>query len=77
VQAFSIGPHLAMQFHVELDEPKLLVWVHAHDERFVDASQLPTVQTAAEMTRGSPLYLAQQQALADRVYARWLSTSSR
>lgn len=75
VQAFAIGPHLAMQFHIELDEPKLLAWVHAHDERFVCASHAPTVQTAAEMKHGTALYLEEQQALADRIYARWLSAA--
>jgi len=72
-QAFSIGPHLAMQFHVELDEAKLAAWATAHDERFFAAATLPTVQTAAQMMEGSRAHLAAQQRLARRVYARWLA----
>src|SRR5438067_4657542 len=48
-QAFSVGPHLAMQFHVELDEPKLRAWTAAHDDRFFAAANVPTVQSTAQM----------------------------
>jgi GMP synthase (glutamine-hydrolysing) len=74
-QAFAVGPHLAMQFHVELDEAKLRAWVAAHDERFLAASQVPTVHDGATMLRDARSRLALQQALADRIYARWLGTS--
>ena len=73
VQAFGIGPHLAMQFHVELDAAKLQAWMQAHDERFHAASALPTVQSSAAMLDGAQHHLAAQQGLADRIYARWLS----
>jgi len=76
-QAFSIGPHLAMQFHVELDAAKLSSWTTTHDERFFAAEAMPTVQSAADMTSCMPLYLAAQQRLADRIYARWLSSVDR
>jgi GMP synthase-like glutamine amidotransferase len=72
-QAFSIGPHLAMQFHVELDLPKLRAWAQAHDARLVAAQQQPMVQTAEAMLRDAGPRLAAQQQLADRVYARWLA----
>jgi GMP synthase-like glutamine amidotransferase len=74
-QAFSVGPHLAMQFHVELDEPKLAAWATAHDDRFFAAATLPTVQTASEMLAGVARQLAAQQRMADRIYARWLSAA--
>ncbi len=55
-QAFALGPHLAMQFHVELDEPKLHAWA---------SSQPALLEQAAPR-------LKDQQALADKLYARWL-----
>jgi GMP synthase (glutamine-hydrolysing) len=70
-QAFAIGPHLAMQFHVELDEAKLRAWVDAHDPRFLEAAAAKTVQDGPAMLAGIAPYLALQHALADHVYARW------
>ncbi len=71
-QAFSVGPHLAMQFHLELDAAKLRAWAAAHDERFFAAASVPTVQSAQDMIAGIGPHLATQQRMADRVYARWL-----
>ena len=72
-QAFAIGPHLAMQFHVELDEAKLRAWATTHDERFLAASEVPSVHSAARMLADAQRHLAAQQRLADRIYTRWLS----
>lgn len=71
-QAFAIGPHLAMQFHVELDEEKLSAWTSTHDERFLAANIVPTVHSAARMRAGLAERLEGQQSLAARIYARWL-----
>ena len=70
-QAFAIGPHLAMQFHVELDEPKLRQWVSTHDERFLAYAHLSTVQDRHDMLAGMDRHLPAQLALARRIYARW------
>ena len=32
VQAFRIGPHLAVQFHPEVDGPQLKRWLDAHTD---------------------------------------------
>jgi GMP synthase-like glutamine amidotransferase len=72
-QAFSIGAHLAMQFHIELDAPKLRAWAKAHDPRFGAAQQAATVQSAAQMLDDADHRLARQQELANRIYERWLS----
>lgn len=72
-QAFSLGRHLAMQFHVELDEAKLRRWCEAHDDRFISASRVPTVQTTQAMLDGIAAHMEAQQALADRIYRTWLS----
>jgi GMP synthase-like glutamine amidotransferase len=72
-QAFAIGPHLAMQFHIEIDEAKLRAWVSTHDERYLAATARPGVQTASQMLQGMGQHMAASQALADRIYARWIS----
>ena len=72
-QAFAIGPHLAIQFHVELDEAKLHAWAGADDQRFKAVLGEPSVQSGAEMLRDAQHHLSRQQALAAHIYSRWLS----
>lgn len=76
-QAFCIGPHLAMQFHVESDADKIAFWGReAGDDYLAEhaAAHPGTVQSAAAMN--APEALAAQQALADHIYARWLSLAA-
>ncbi len=68
VQAFALGPHLAMQFHLEIDAVKAERWLH--DPREAEGR---TVQDVAALRAGTGRHLAAQQALADHVYSRWLS----
>lgn len=71
-QAFAIGPHLAMQFHVELDAAKLLLWTAEPDADHEQARQRhASVQPFAAMHERATERLARQQALADRLYTRW------
>jgi len=74
-QAFGIGPHLAMQFHVEVDEEKLLRWSLDQGERYLSTQrQHPaSVQSGDAMRAGIAAHLAAQQALAERIYGRWLA----
>ena len=73
-QAFALGPHLAMQFHVEVDETKLRAWAAEAeaDPAAADAPRAPTWHDGAAMRAGTLRHLAASQALASRVYARWL-----
>jgi len=71
-QAFAIGPHLAMQFHVEVDEEKLRRWSMLDTEAYrAQQHEHATVHSGAAMRQAMALHLAAQQALADHVYARW------
>jgi GMP synthase (glutamine-hydrolysing) len=73
-QAFSVGMHLAMQFHVELDEEKLRRWAAQDTPQFRALQQAhATVQDGALMLQQCERWLPLQQALADRLYARWLA----
>ena len=72
-QAFAIGRHLAMQFHVELDERKLATWSASQEATFLRLQrEQSTVQSGAAMRAQAALALPARQRLADRVYRRWL-----
>ena len=73
-QAFAIGPHLALQFHVELDATKLAQWAAEADARYLRAAaRWPSVQGRDAMLEHAVLRLRAQQQLADRLYTRWLA----
>jgi len=76
-QAFAIGRHLAMQFHVELDAHKLAAWSGSVDPTYVrlQAEHPATVQTGAAMREQASAALPAQQRLADRLYRRWLGVA--
>lgn len=71
-QAFAVGPHLALQFHVEIDADKIADWVRHSSPQYAEAqAQHATAQSPARIIELSSLWLASQQALADRIYGRW------
>jgi GMP synthase-like glutamine amidotransferase len=71
-QAFAIGPHLALQFHVELDDRKLADWSASVDPAFLRVQRHPTVQSGSAMREQGKRALPAQQRLAARLYRRWL-----
>jgi len=74
-QSFAIGRHLAMQFHVELDQHKLAEWSVSTDPAYHRAQRehATTVQSGDTMRDQSVLELPRQQRLADALYRRWLA----
>lgn len=73
-QAYAIGPHLGMQFHVELDAAKLAVWAASQDPVFLRwQREYASVQSGAQMLAQAEAALPAQQRLADRLYRRWLA----
>ena len=78
-QAFAIGRHLAIQFHVELDAHKLATWSTSTDPSFLQLQRdhATTVQTGSAMRAQALAALPAQQRLADRLYRRWLMYPAR
>lgn len=75
-QAWSLGPHLAMQFHIEIDRDKALAWSQDPDPLWTPALQeQTTVDSAADILTGIDRYLEQHQRMADHVYGVWLSAT--
>ena len=76
-QAFAIGPHLAMQFHVEIDAEKLARWSQDDGTRYERAlaAHPQTVQSGAAMRAGASEHLGAHQAFADRLYGRWIAAA--
>jgi GMP synthase (glutamine-hydrolysing) len=76
-QAYALGQHLGLQFHLEADAEKLSLWSNDRvlgtlAERYHGRG---CVQDGATIRAGIRAHLAAQHALADRVYARWLEGS--
>lgn len=73
-QAFAIGPHLALQFHVELDAHKLADWSASVEPSFLRLQRRhpTTVQSGNAMREQGTTALPAQQRLAARLYRRWL-----
>lgn len=75
-QAWVLGPHLAMQFHIEINEEKITRWVAEDDPKWHESRQnYKTVQDKITMLSGLPYYLYKHQATADCIYSKWLSTT--
>lgn len=74
IQAFSIGRHLALQFHVEIDDQKIADWLRVLSGTYDEAQLLhASAQSPDTIRQLTPARIGLQQALADRVYARWLA----
>ncbi len=63
-QAFAIGPHLGMQFHIEVDDEKLDRWAG-------DAAA--EAQDEAAIRADTARFLRTSQQVADHIYTRWLA----
>lgn len=62
-----------MQFHVELDADKLALWSASSDPDYLALqARCATVQSGPRMRAQAAEALPRQQALAARLYRRWL-----
>ncbi|MBA4266026.1 MAG: GMP synthase [Comamonadaceae bacterium] len=74
-QAFAIGPHLAMQFHIEITPQKIATWLAAPGEVYpaAIARHPESVQSPNDMNTATMSHQAGSQALADHIYTQWRS----
>jgi len=77
-QVFSVGPHLAMQFHIELDAEKLGRWSLDDGQRYLAAraAHPTTVHSGERMRQDGTALLARHQAIAGRIYRHWLAAAA-
>jgi GMP synthase (glutamine-hydrolysing) len=72
-QAFATGPHLAMQFHIEVDVDKVTRWSLEEGQRWAQARAAHAhVHDGAQLREGLVRHLPAHQALADQLYAQWM-----
>lgn len=75
-QAFSIGKHLAMQFHIEIDENKLNFWTADKDPNWeIAINKYGSVQDKYEMLDGAKPFMEKHQKTAAAIYKHWLITT--
>lgn len=74
-QAFAVGPHLGMQFHIEITPQKIAIWLGETGEGYaLNVRRFPeSVQDPDAMNAATPRHQSGSQALADRIYATWRS----
>ncbi len=70
-QAFAIGPHLALQCHVEMTAAMVEAWCRLGAKELREAAASPGVQPAAEILRDLPARVAALNARAAAIYDRW------
>lgn len=70
-QAFALGPHLALQCHVEMTRPLVESWCDS-GRREIERSGSPAVQSVAAILEDVDARVAALHAVADTVYAHWV-----
>lgn len=70
-QAFALGPHLAMQCHVEMTPELIRSWCRDWEKELVSRAGA-SVQTPQQMLEQVDERVKDLQRVADRVYDRWV-----
>lgn len=71
-QAFVLGPHLAMQCHVEMTEAMIREWCAVGAEE-IAASDSPAVQSPARMQAQAAELLPVMRRVAETLYGHWIT----
>jgi GMP synthase-like glutamine amidotransferase len=70
-QAFTMGPHLGMQCHVEMTAAMIRLWCRQWSEEC--AAPSASVLTPEQMNERMEERLAAMRVVADRLYAHWIA----
>jgi GMP synthase-like glutamine amidotransferase len=75
-QAFVLGPHIGMQFHIEMNESTIADWCSGGEKEIVSARKKPdnhpAVMAADVIQAITPVALPRMRAAARHLYQRWL-----
>jgi len=71
-QAWAIGPHLALQCHIEMTADMIVTWCDVGAEEMAASFASPAVQSAQLMQKQMTQKLLPLQAAAQQLYTRWL-----
>ena len=69
-QAFLHGPHLGVQFHIEITEAMVKDWCNNSDDP-QNWQHLPSVQNVSEIQRALAQRITRSNLMADQIYQRW------
>ena len=76
-QAFVLGPHIGMQFHIEMDENTITDWCDGGNAEITSARKKPdihrAVMTANAIQMITPVALPRMRTAARHLYRRWLN----
>jgi GMP synthase-like glutamine amidotransferase len=76
-QAYVLGPHIGMQFHIEMDEATISHWCDEGQPEVGAAISKrdvhPHVMTTEQIAEATPAYLPAMRAVADHLYRRWVT----
>lgn len=73
-QAFALGPHLAMQCHVEMTPEMIARWCTSWHDEVAGLDSLPaSIQTPEQIHRETTSRLSAMRQLADRLYSVWIA----
>jgi GMP synthase-like glutamine amidotransferase len=76
-QAFALGKHLGMQCHVEMTPELIESWLSSGAEEIGASTSSPAVQAPDEIRKGLNDRAAALNAVASRIYDRWVEGLSR
>lgn len=71
-QTFALGRHLGMQCHVEMQPEMIASWCESGADEIAAARITPSVQTPAEMQEQVEAKVRDLNAVAQRLYGRWI-----
>jgi GMP synthase (glutamine-hydrolysing) len=75
-QSWAFGKHLAMQFHIEIDESKIRSWVAEDDDKWAQARSLfESAQSRTTILDRTAQHISAHKRTADHIYSHWLSTT--
>lgn len=71
-QMFVLGPHLGMQYHVEMTPEMIATWCGQWSDEAAAVAHQSSVQTPKQMLDGIPAHLPAMRRLADQLYSVWI-----